>query len=276
MAKKTAKRTPSSRVLLKDMPLNSSLKFKAEEAYKSIRANIMLSVMKKGTKKIVVSSSAPGEGKTTTTINLAISIAEADQKVLLIDGDLRKPKIHHYFSTPNSPGLTNYLGSMVNNSQKMDLASVVQATEIPNLSILASGSIPPNPSEILGSEPMSDFLDSLEGKYDYVVIDTPPLNVVSDALPLIKETDGVVLIVRSNASTYPELDKALSSLEFINAKILGFVVNFEESERRRYYYAGRYYGKYYGRYYKYKYGYNYNYGYGYYSGYEYGAKPNKK
>ncbi len=267
MAKKNDSTSRSSRVLLKDMPLNSSLKFKAEEAYKSVRANIMLSVMKKGCKKIVISSSAPSEGKTTTTINLAISIAEADQRVLLIDGDLRKPKTHHYFSIPNSPGLTNYLGSMVNNSRRMDLFSVIHPTDIPNLSILASGSIPPNPSEILGSEPMSDFLEELSDKYDYIIIDTPPLNVVSDAYPLIKETDGVVLIVRSNASTYPELDKALTSLEFINAKVLGFVVNFEQSNKKRYGY---------GRYYRYRYGYNYDYSYGDYASYEYGAKPKKK
>lgn len=242
----------NARYILSDAPIQSSLKFRIEESYKTIRANIMFSVMKKGCKIIVVSSSTPGEGKTTTTANLAVSISEADQRVLLVDGDLRKPKVHQYFNLSNAPGLTNYLSDTLTGKKRADLFSVIHPTEYENLSVLCSGTIPPNPAELLGSELMSDFLKEISRDFDYIIIDTPPINVVSDALPVIREADGVVLVVRSNQTTHPELQKALNSLEFIDAKILGFVVNFVESK------ASRYSNKYS----KYKYGYNYRYSYG--------------
>lgn len=236
MAKKKKGNSASTRFLLKNAIMDPSLKFRVEEAYKSIRTNIMLSVMKKGCKIIVVSSSMANEGKTTTTTNLAISMSQADQRVLLIDGDLRKPKIHHYFSIPNAPGLTNYLGAAANSraSQKVDLFSIIHPTEYKNLSVIASGSIPPNPAEVLGSEMMSEFLKDVSQHFDYIIIDTPPINVVSDALPVIRESDGVVMVIRSNSSTHPELQKALDSLKFIDAKILGFVVNYESENRSKY------------------------------------------
>ncbi|MGN0533521.1 MAG: CpsD/CapB family tyrosine-protein kinase [Eubacterium sp.] len=260
-SKKAKSSQASSRYILSNAPIQPALKFRIEESYKSIRANIMFSVMKKGCKRIIVTSSAPNEGKTTTTVNLAVTISQADQRVLLIDGDLRRPKIHHYFSVPNSPGLTNHLGNIISGKDAADYFGVVRPTEYENLSILCSGSIPPNPAELLGSEIMSEFLDKASRDFDYIIIDTPPINVVSDALPLIRESDGVVLVVRSNQSTHPELQKALSSLEFIDAKILGFVVNFVESKANKYYSKGSY-----GRYSKYNsYG---TYGtYGGYSGY---------
>lgn len=262
MAKKSkrikgGKQSPT-RYLLKNAPIPSALKFRIEESYKTIRANIMFSVMKKGCKKIVITSSAPNEGKTTTTVNLAVSISQADQRVLLIDGDLRKPKIHQYFNVPNSPGLTNYLGDKIQGRRHADLFSVIHPTEYENLSLLCSGTIPPNPAELLGSEIMSEFLDDVSKDFDYIIIDTPPINVVSDSLPLIRESDGVVIVVRSNQSTHPDLQKSLSALEFIDAKILGFVVNFAETKTAKY---GR----------SYKYGYGYGYGYGKYGGYVYGS-----
>lgn len=221
--------------LLIDSDLDPGLKFRIEESYKSIRTNIMLSIIKNGCKTIVVSSSNAGEGKTTTSINLAISLAQADQRVLLIDGDLRKPKIHHYFSIPNAPGLTNYLSDTVNSKlSAADLFDTIHPTEISNLSIITSGSIPPNPAEILGSEPMADFLKEVAKHYDYIVIDTPPINLVSDALPVIRESDGIIVVVKSNSSTHPELQKTLETLKFIDAKILGFVINFIENKRKGY------------------------------------------
>lgn len=233
----------ASRQLLKDINMDSTLKFRVEESYKSIRANIMFSIMKKGCKTIVVSSAVPNEGKTTTTVNLAISFAQAEQKVLLIDGDLRKPKIHNYFSIPNAPGLTNYLGDKVSSSnvKKVSLLNVIHATEYKNLFMLSAGTIPPNPAELLGSEPMAEFIKEIGNDFDYIIIDTPPINVVSDALPLIREADGAVLVVRSNKTTHPEIQKAIASLEFIDAKILGFIVNSVDSDSKgKYGYSGGY------------------------------------
>lgn len=221
--------------LLIDQDLDPGLKFRIEESYKSIRTNIMLSVIKNGCKTIVVSSSNAGEGKTTTSINLAISLSQADQRVLLIDGDLRKPKIHHYFSIPNAPGLTNFLSDVANNkSRNADLFNTVHPTEIANLSIITSGSIPPNPAEILGSELMSEFLKEISKHFDYIIIDTPPINVVSDALPVVRMSDGIIVVVKSNSSTHPELAKTIEALKFIQANILGFVVNFVENKSSRY------------------------------------------
>lgn len=231
MAKDKKKKFASQqRVLVDNANISSDLKFRIEEAYKSIRANIMFSVVKKGCKIIVVSSSLPNEGKTTTTVNLAASISQADQRVLLIDGDLRKPKIHQYFSISSAPGLTDYLSDVASARHKMDIFGIIHPTKYENLSVITSGTIPPNPAELLGSDFMRDFLNGISKDFDYIIIDTPPLNVVSDALPLIRESDGVVLVVRDNQTTHPELQKALSSLEFIDAKILGFVVNFVESK----------------------------------------------
>ena len=258
MAKKKASSLPPSRRLIQNIKLNPSLKFKIEEAYKSIRTNIMFSIMKKGCKIIVITSPLPGEGKTTTVINLASSFASADQRVLLIDGDLRKPKIHQYFSVSNSPGLTNYLGASVSSSERVSLSSIIHKTDNRNLSVICSGSIPPNPSEILGSDQMSDFLTDMSADYDYIIIDTPPINIVSDALPVISNSDGVVLVLRSRSSTHPELQKAISALEFVDAKILGFIVNFTENKKNRGYYTGSRKKS------------SYGYGGGGYGGYEYG------
>lgn len=258
MAKKSKKSTitsATSRFLLDSAPIQPELKFRVEEAYKTIRANIMFSVIKKGCKIIVVSSSLPNEGKTTTTVNLAVTISQADQRVLLIDGDLRKPKIHQYFGFSNAPGLTNYLSDTISARRGADIFGIIHPTKYENLSVICSGSIPPNPAELLGSDFMSDFLADVSKDFDYIIIDTPPVNIVSDSFPLIRESDGVVLVVRSNKSTHPELQKALSALEFIDAKILGFVVNFAETKLSNY--KGNYktYGSYSG------------YGYGSYSGY---------
>lgn len=255
---KEIKSTSHARAIVQDLDIDPSLKFRIEEAYKSIRTNIAFSVMKEGCKTIVVTSSMASEGKTTTTINLAISFAQAGQRVLLIDGDLRKPKIHQYFSLPNAPGLTNYLGASVQRGEKVNVNSVTHKTQYSNLFVICSGSIPPNPSEILGSDPMKRFIDEAEKMYDYIIIDTPPINLVSDALPVIKKSDGVILVVRQNLSTHPEVERALSALKFIDAKILGFIVNFSDSDAKLSRYGRKAY-----RYSYSDYGYGYGYGYGY-------------
>lgn len=206
----------------------SDLKFRVTESYKTLRTNIIFSLMKKGCKRIVISSANVHEGKSTVSVNVAISIAQTDARVLLIDGDLRKPTVHRFFGLQNVPGLTNYLGGM------SPMEEVLHDTKYPNLKVICSGVSVPNPSEILASEQMQELMESFEDQYDYVIIDTPPINVVSDALPLIKRSDGVIFVVREGQSTFTEIDKALKNLELINAKVLGMILNGEGSSSRRY------------------------------------------
>lgn len=209
----------------------SALMFSVKEAYKAIRTNIALSVMKDGCKRIVFTSAVPSEGKSTTALNVAVSMAQAYSRVLLIDCDLRKPRMHKALGLPNSVGVTNVLSGL------SPLEQAVQKTKYENLDALSSGLLAPNPSEMLASDRMKEMLDRLSRMYDYIILDTPPINIVSDALPLTKISDGVVFVTRQNYSTHGEFQAALSKLKFIDAKIIGVVVNCSnENETRKYKY----------------------------------------
>ena len=200
--------------------MEQNLKFKVTESYKVARTNLGFSMIKQGCKKIVFTSSLPSEGKSTSSTNIAISLAQqVNVKVLLIDSDLRKPKVNRFFNLKNTPGLTNYLGKMC------ELEDIIQFTENSNLSVICGGIIVPNPSELLASQAMADMLKGLENDYDYIIMDTPPINIVIDALPLAKVADGVVIVVKEGSSTHPELAKTIEKLERVDAKILGIILN---------------------------------------------------
>lgn len=246
--------------------VDSTLKFQVTESYKALRANMLLSVLKKGSKSFVITSACPSEGKSTISANIAISIAQTEAKVLLLDTDLRRPMVSKFMDFNNTPGLTDVLGGMA------EIDDIIHQTKYENLFVVCAGINVPNPAEILGSESMLDLLKEFEERFDYVIIDSPPINTVSDALSLVKVTDGVMLVVREGQSTFTEVDKAIKTLEFIDAKILGLVLNGVQSKATRgYKYKYRYrrgygYGKY-GRYGRYgRYG-GYGYGYGGYNGY---------
>ena len=181
---------------------------------------------------------------------MAITFAQLEKKVVIIDADLRKPRIYRHLSIDRENGLSDLLCGLIT------IDKAIKHCPEHRIDCITSGQIPPNPAELLGSEPMAEFLQQISRDYDYVIIDTPPLNVVSDALPIIRESDGVVIVVRANGSTHPEVQKVMESLEFIDAKVLGFIYNFAEDKRSRYS--------------RYKYGYDYGYGYGY--GYDAGAE----
>ena len=204
--------------------------FSVQEAYKSIRTNIVLSVIKDGCKTIVFTSSIPSEGKSTTSVNVAISLSKAFYKVLIIDCDLRKPRIHRALEMNNNVGLSNVLSGL----DSIDMA-IQHSKKYENLDVLSSGLIAPNPSEMLASDRMAKLLEKLRENYNYIIIDTPPINVVADALPLIKQSDGVILIVRQEHTTHNELSKSIKSLQFIDAHILGFVMNASADKKRRKY-----------------------------------------
>ena len=203
--------------------------FAVQEAYKTIRTNITLSFIKEGCKVIAITSSLPSEGKTTTCLNLAISLAQAYKKVLLIDSDLRKSRIHKVLGIPNVPGLTNIISGLES------FANAVRETKYNDLHVLTAGLQVPNPSEILSSETMAALINELSKSYDYIIIDTPPLNIVADCLPLAKICDGTLIVVKQNQTTHPDLAKSIESLEFIGAKIAGIILNGVETSGNKYY-----------------------------------------
>lgn len=223
--------------------------FDVVEAYRSIRTNFLFAVSKKeNCNRIVFSSSMPRDGKTTTCVNLAISLSQIEARILLIDCDLRKPRIHKFFGCENVPGLTNILGGFNSISES------IKETRYPNLHILPSGIIPPNPAELIAGKHMENLMSELEKHYDYILMDSPPVGIVSDALLLTKISDGVILIARQNITSHPDLTHTIRSLEFIEADILGVILNQVEVSRRYGYSKYKYGGS--GRNGKYSYSYS--------------------
>lgn len=199
-------------------------KFSVLEAYKTIRTNLSFAIQKDGCKKIVFTSSKPGDGKSTVVVNLAVALSQTNEKVLIIDCDLRKPRIHKFFNKSNIPGLTNVIGKF------NTISEVIQSTKYPNLDIICSGVIPHNPAEILASERVFQIISELEKEYTYIFIDSAPVNVVSDILPISNKCDGVIFVVKYNDSHLPEISKAVKSLEFAKANIIGFIINQAQDE----------------------------------------------
>lgn len=235
--------------------LSGKSDFYTKEAYKTLRTNIAFSLAVEGCKVIAVTSAMASEGKSITALNLAISFGEAGQRVLLIDGDLRRPNQARLLEMKSRPGLSNAL------IKRSDLEREVRRTAYPGLEALLCGDIPPNPSELLGSARMEELLNGLKERYDYIFIDTPPVNVVADASILTKYVDGVLFVVRQGESEKDSVLTAVSQLEFANAKLLGFILNGVRMEGSGRYGYGRYkkYKKYrkYSRYGQYGYGYGY-------------------
>lgn len=204
------------------------------EQYRTIRTNIEYSSFEEEMRSIVVTSSGPGEGKSTTIFNLAIVFAQQGKKVLLIDADMRKPTAHYTFHVDNSLGLTNIL------TKQRSLSETVQLTDDDMLYVLTSGPIPPNPAEILGSKVMDELLKDATEQFDLVLIDTPPVLAVTDAQILSNKCSGTILVVNSGKT---EVDAAVKAKELLlnsKAKLLGVVLNQKKAKESQYYY---YYGE---------------------------------
>jgi len=197
---------------------NKQVPFAIVEAYKTIRTNLMFMMTQSNKKCITVSSSLSGEGKSTSVVNIAIAFSQLGCKVLVIDADLRKPTIYKKLKVANIKGLSSVL---VGFCTAKEAISEINS----NLDVLTSGPIPPNPSELLGSENMSVLLDALQAEYEYIIIDTPPINIVSDALVLAPKTNGIVLVTKGGRTTHDQIKKTLNSINFANVKILGVVMN---------------------------------------------------
>ncbi len=199
------------------------------EAYRVLRTSVLLSTAGSPPKIILVTSAQPGEGKTTTTVNTAISLAQLGSSVLVIDCDLRKPSTHKVFGVDNSEGLSTYL------SRDVGIEDLIQPLPITNLSLLASGPIPPNPAELISSNRMRELLKSLAEKYDHILIDSPPLISVTDPVILSTMADGVILVVHGGRSTREVVRHARQELATANAKIFGVVLNNVDLKRDGYY-----------------------------------------
>lgn len=228
-----------------DSATSSTELFAIKEAYKTIRTNLILNLDEKPCHIITVTSSVAGEGKSTSSINLAITISHLDKRVLMIDGDLRKQRASRYLDCERSAGLTDVILG------ESDFEEAVNKTKYPNFDFLSSGTAVNNPAEILASRAMAKLLEELSEKYEFIIIDTPPVNLVSDALPVIKLSDGVVLVARELVITKKDLNKLISSLELIDAKILGIIYIGTDSTQPYYHKKGYYGRKYYNKYSKY-------------------------
>lgn len=231
MNSKNSKKTSSAG---SDMTLNNKeTPFSVAEAYKTIRTNLMFVLPNRSKKTIAISSSLPGEGKSTTALNVGISFSQLEQRVLLIDGDMRNPTIYKKLKINNSKGLSSILVGFC------ELDEAVKNV-YPNFDVLTSGPLPPNPAELLGSDNMSELLKVLEEYYDYIIIDTPPINVVADALILAPKTEGLVMVIKQGVSTHEQLKKTLSSIEFANVKLLGTILNGVKMDNKQYSYKYKY------------------------------------
>ncbi|WP_255708920.1 polysaccharide biosynthesis tyrosine autokinase [Pseudarthrobacter sp. L1SW] len=189
------------------------------ESFRQIRTNLQFSHVNRNSKAVLITSSLPGEGKSTTATNLAIAMAQAGQSVVLVDADLRRPRVDDYLGLERNAGLTT---ALIGEAEVNDL---LQPWGDDQLWVLTSGRIPPNPSELLGSQAMRELIERLEEAFDAVVIDAPPLLPVTDAVVLAQQVGGVVLVVGSSKVKSKDLQKSLSSLELVEAELLGLVLN---------------------------------------------------
>ena len=225
---------------------DKSVPFNVVESYKSIRTNVTFALSTVDKKIFAVSSANPGEGKSTTSANIAIALAQGGNKVLLIDADMRKAVQHKIFGLKNKKGLSSAISKMA------QLEECIQKNVMDNLDIMTSGPVPPNPSELLASENMGTILEQLRQEYSMILIDTPPVNVVTDAMELAKNISGIIVVLRYGNTTIEDIEDTIKKIEFPKMNMLGFIMNDVKAKRSSYYSKYKYKNKYY-----YKKGYGY-------------------
>ena len=205
------------------------------EAYRTLRTGILLSRAGAPPKVILMTSTTSGEGKTVTATNTAVLFAHTGAKVLLIDADLRRPRCHRVFGIDKEPGLTEVL------TGRRDVFEMIRPTAVDGLSMLTSGSLPPNPTELLGSDKMKQILTPVAGSFDFVVIDSPPILPVSDSILLSTIVDGVVVIVNSAKTAKQQIRVACARLKYARSKLFGIVLNKVNLQSPEYKYYKNYY-----------------------------------
>ncbi|NUM52396.1 MAG: polysaccharide biosynthesis tyrosine autokinase [Candidatus Hydrogenedentes bacterium] len=205
------------------------------EAYRTLRTNLQLSTLHLKPKSIMVTSAVPGEGKTTTAVNMAVTFADSGMRVLIIDTDLRRPHVHHVLKTERGPGLADVL------REGYDVHSVIRPTRVDNLWIVSSGRVPPNPSELIGSDRMRKLMTQLESEFDLVICDAPSMLVVTDPVLLATEVDACVLVLSVKYARRETVIRGKKLLDSARAQLAGVVLNGLEATRRHYYYYYYYY-----------------------------------
>ncbi len=226
-----------------DPLINNGVPTNFSESFRAIRTNVLFTSAEQGGRSILVTSTGPGEGKTVVAGHLSIALAQAGQRVLLVDADMRKPRVHDLFGRKREPGLSNVL---VGNAKAPD--AVLQTT-IPGLWILPAGLHPPNPAELLGSRRFRDFLASLVQRFEYVVLDSPPVMAVTDSSVVAHVATGVVYVVGAEMTSRHSAKRGLEQLDHVRAKFVGAVLNKVDLKHNAYYYS-HYYRREYGEYYE--------------------------
>lgn len=223
--------------------LQKNSPFAITEAYNSIRTKLIFTGKGEKCPVFAVTSPLASDGKSTVSVSLATSVAMANQRVLLIDADMRKPSVHRYFETESRNGLSELLAGLTSEIH-------LRSTDIENLSILTAGQIPPNPAELLGSKQMDVLLDYARQYFDYVIIDTPPVNIVTDSTVIADKITGYLLVVQSGKNHMQDVSDAVQQIEDMNGNIVGIILNDPENKTAAHY--SYRYNKYY-RYNRYKY-----------------------
>ncbi|KAF1086077.1 Tyrosine-protein kinase YwqD [Sporotomaculum syntrophicum] len=215
--------------------LTTASKSPFAEAFRTLRTNINYASLDEPYQIILVTSAGPGEGKTTVTSNLGVVMAQVNKKVLIIDCDLRRPSMHKVFGLNSSVGVTQ---ALINDADPKVLA---QKTQIPGLYVLTSGPIPPNPAELMGSQRMQALLSRAVEGYDFVLVDSPPVNMVTDAVLLSSMVSGVLMVVQSGDTRIDHAKEALNKLNKVDAKMVGVILNDVDTSAGNYYYYNYYY-----------------------------------
>lgn len=229
MRRKKQTRNQNSRHLIAKLNPRSPI----AEQYRTIRTNLQFASVDEELNTILVTSASPEEGKSMTAANLAVVYSQQGKRVLLVDADLRKPTVHYTFRLNNIRGLSNLLVG------ELSVSETILPSDIDNLDVLTCGPIPPNPSELLGSNRMKQFIETASSEYDLIIFDTPPVLAVTDAQVLANVVDGTLLVIRSKSTEYEAAITAKETLERAQAKLLGTVLNDQDKkDSNTYYYYG--------------------------------------
>jgi len=221
-----------------ELLINNDTRSSLSEAYRQLRTLILLSTAGRAPKSLLITSSLPSEGKTTTATNTAVSLAQTGAKVLLIDADMRRPRMHAVFNMDNAVGLSTLLSS---ETSEVDALSAVKFQPSTKLHVLTSGPIPPNPAELIGSEQMADLLKILQNNFTHVVVDSPPIASFTDGVLIASMVDGVILVVNSGRISRQVVRRTQQLLLDLGAKIFGVVLNNVNLKAQDRYYYQRYY-----------------------------------